>query len=110
MSTVEKAGAGVGTYVDKRLGSNRFLSRSLSKVFPDHWSFMLGEIALYCFSIAICRFKMLGGCENVARKGGDGDQGYNDRHHEDDGAVIGTAPSRRTRGGRPIRLRLIKVD
>ena len=46
MSTVEKVGAGAGTYVDQRLGSNRFLKRSLSKVFPDHWSFMLGEIAL----------------------------------------------------------------
>ncbi len=46
MSTVEKVGAGAGTYVDQRLGSNKFLGRSLRKVFPDHWSFMLGEIAL----------------------------------------------------------------
>jgi ubiquinol-cytochrome c reductase cytochrome b subunit len=53
MSTVEKTGAGVGTYLDKRLGSNRFLSRSLSKVVPDHWSFMLGEIALYSFIVIL---------------------------------------------------------
>ena len=26
---------------------------SLNKVFPDHWSFMLGEIALYCFVVLV---------------------------------------------------------
>ena len=26
---------------------------SLRKIFPDHWSFMLGEIALYCFVILL---------------------------------------------------------
>ena len=43
---VEKVGATGATFVDQRLGSNKFLSRNLSKVFPEHWSFMLGEIAL----------------------------------------------------------------
>ena len=28
MSTTEKVGGGVATYVDQRLGSNRFLARS----------------------------------------------------------------------------------
>ncbi|WP_456599751.1 cytochrome bc1 complex cytochrome b subunit [Blastococcus sp. SYSU DS0616] len=27
--------------------------RTLNKVFPDHWSFLLGEIALYCFIILL---------------------------------------------------------
>ena len=27
--------------------------RNLRKVFPDHWSFMLGEIALYSFIILL---------------------------------------------------------
>ncbi|MGY2004101.1 cytochrome bc1 complex cytochrome b subunit [Blastococcus sp. SYSU DS1024] len=27
--------------------------RTLNKVFPDHWSFLLGEIALYCFVILL---------------------------------------------------------
>jgi ubiquinol-cytochrome c reductase cytochrome b subunit len=29
------------------------LRRTLNKVFPDHWSFLLGEIALYCFIILL---------------------------------------------------------
>ena len=54
MSTiVEKVAAGTGSYVDDRLGSSNFVSRSLRKVFPDHWSFMLGEIALYSFVILL---------------------------------------------------------
>ncbi len=52
-SPVETAGAATATYVDKRLGSNRFLSRNLGKVFPDHWSFMLGEIVLYSFIVVL---------------------------------------------------------
>ena len=52
-SPVETAGAGAATYVDQRLGSNKFLARNLGKVFPDHWSFMLGEIALYSFIVVL---------------------------------------------------------
>jgi ubiquinol-cytochrome c reductase cytochrome b subunit len=40
-------------YVDDRLGSASFLKRSMNKVFPDHWSFLLGEIALYSFVILL---------------------------------------------------------
>jgi ubiquinol-cytochrome c reductase cytochrome b subunit len=36
-------------WVDQRLGTNRFLRRAVDKAFPDHWSFLLGEVALYCF-------------------------------------------------------------
>ena len=53
MSTTEKVGAGVATYVDDRIGSNRFIARNFKKVFPDHWSFMLGEIALYSFIVVL---------------------------------------------------------
>jgi len=42
-----------GKWMDDRLGSSGFLRRSLNKVFPDHWSFMLGEIALYSFVILL---------------------------------------------------------
>jgi ubiquinol-cytochrome c reductase cytochrome b subunit len=52
-SPVEKAGGGTARYVDQRLGSNGFLARNLGKVFPDHWSFMLGEIALYSFIVVL---------------------------------------------------------
>ena len=53
MSTTEKVGGKVATYVDDRTGSNKFLARNLKKVFPDHWSFMLGEIALYSFIVVL---------------------------------------------------------
>ena len=30
-----------------------FARTALNKVFPDHWSFMLGEVALYCFVVLV---------------------------------------------------------
>jgi ubiquinol-cytochrome c reductase cytochrome b subunit len=36
-------------FLDDRLGSASFTKHALKKVFPDHWSFMLGEIAMYAF-------------------------------------------------------------
>jgi ubiquinol-cytochrome c reductase cytochrome b subunit len=41
------------TFIDERLGSTTFFKRNMKKVFPDHWSFMLGEIALYSFIILL---------------------------------------------------------
>src|SRR4051812_6770033 len=35
--------------LDDRMGSANFLRRSMNKAFPGHWSFLLGEIALYSF-------------------------------------------------------------
>jgi ubiquinol-cytochrome c reductase cytochrome b subunit len=39
--------------LDERLGLAGGLRRQLNKVFPDHWSFMMGEIALYSFIILL---------------------------------------------------------
>jgi ubiquinol-cytochrome c reductase cytochrome b subunit len=39
--------------VDDRLIVAAPLRRTLNKVFPDHWSFLLGEIALYAFIVAL---------------------------------------------------------
>jgi quinol---cytochrome-c reductase cytochrome b subunit len=39
--------------VDSRLHIAKFLREALNHVFPDHWSFMLGEIALYSFVILV---------------------------------------------------------
>jgi ubiquinol-cytochrome c reductase cytochrome b subunit len=39
--------------LDRRLGVARFARTALNKVFPDHWSFMIGEIAMYCLVILI---------------------------------------------------------
>ncbi|MFC9440020.1 cytochrome bc complex cytochrome b subunit [Nocardia sp. NPDC057030] len=38
---------------DERYQAASFLKRSINKVFPTHWSFLLGEIALYSFIILL---------------------------------------------------------
>lgn len=38
---------------DERLGTAAFLRRNVRKAFPDHRSFLLGEIALYCFIVLV---------------------------------------------------------
>ncbi len=53
MSAVVDAVGGTAGWVDDRLASSNFLKRSFNKVFPDHWSFMLGEVALYSFIILL---------------------------------------------------------
>ncbi|GAA4954911.1 ubiquinol-cytochrome c reductase cytochrome b subunit [Uniformispora flossi] len=40
-------------YFDERLGIYGAAKKNLRKVFPDHWSFMLGEVALYSFIILL---------------------------------------------------------
>jgi ubiquinol-cytochrome c reductase cytochrome b subunit len=40
-------------WFDERLGAASFAKKSLRKVFPDHWSFMLGEVAMYSFLILV---------------------------------------------------------
>ena len=40
-------------WVDDRLGSSSWLRSAMDKIFPDHWSFMVGEIAMYSFVILI---------------------------------------------------------
>src|SRR4029077_8009295 len=39
--------------VADRVGGTKFTRKALDKVFPDHWSFMLGEVALYCLVVLI---------------------------------------------------------
>ncbi|MEU0520186.1 cytochrome bc complex cytochrome b subunit [Streptosporangium sp. NPDC006007] len=55
MSTgaVPKPIASTSSFLDDRLGAGNFLKRNLRKVFPDHWSFLLGEIALYSFIVLL---------------------------------------------------------
>ncbi len=47
-----KTVGGVAGWVDDRTGSAGGVGYLMKKVFPDHWSFMLGEIAMY--SMIIC--------------------------------------------------------
>ncbi len=40
-------------YLDQRSGTAPLLKKALRYVFPDHWSFLLGEVALYCFVLLV---------------------------------------------------------
>ncbi|QDB79476.1 cytochrome bc complex cytochrome b subunit [Georgenia wutianyii] len=45
--------APVADYLDRRTGVGKVVREFARKVFPDHWSFMLGEIALYSFIVLV---------------------------------------------------------
>ncbi|MFJ8232136.1 cytochrome bc complex cytochrome b subunit [Streptomyces sp. NPDC094448] len=47
------AGERVADWADGRLGIYSLAKANMRKIFPDHWSFMLGEICLYSFIIII---------------------------------------------------------
>ena len=40
-------------WFDDRLGAAQFTTKALNRVFPDHWSFMVGEIAMYCLVVLV---------------------------------------------------------
>ena len=44
---------GVGAWLDDRFHGAKGVRVLMQKVFPDHWSFMLGEIALWSFVILL---------------------------------------------------------
>jgi ubiquinol-cytochrome c reductase cytochrome b subunit len=45
--------SGPVAWLDERVGVAKIGKASLRKVFPDHWSFLLGEIALYSFIVLL---------------------------------------------------------
>jgi ubiquinol-cytochrome c reductase cytochrome b subunit len=47
-----KVGA-AADWADERLGLATAMKSQIRKVFPDHWSFMLGEIALWSFVVLL---------------------------------------------------------
>ncbi|GAA2100700.1 cytochrome bc complex cytochrome b subunit [Microlunatus panaciterrae] len=53
LGPVLKAAAGPAKWADDRLGLAALGRKNLRKVFPDHWSFLLGEVALYSFIILL---------------------------------------------------------
>jgi ubiquinol-cytochrome c reductase cytochrome b subunit len=53
MTARERIAGSVANYVDDRTGAAKWMKKNLTKVFPDHWSFLLGEIALYSFVILL---------------------------------------------------------
>jgi ubiquinol-cytochrome c reductase cytochrome b subunit len=54
-ATRSRAGKGetAANWADERLGLATLMKKNLRKVFPDHWSFMLGEIALWSFVVLL---------------------------------------------------------
>jgi ubiquinol-cytochrome c reductase cytochrome b subunit len=55
VDTQRKSGflAGTANYLDERVGVAGILKEFGRKIFPDHWSFMLGEVALYSFFVLL---------------------------------------------------------
>ncbi|MEU1629132.1 cytochrome bc complex cytochrome b subunit [Streptomyces sp. NPDC020096] len=47
------AGERLADWADGRLGIYGLAKANMRKIFPDHWSFMLGEVSLYSFIIII---------------------------------------------------------
>src|SRR6516162_4449825 len=52
-SKTEEALEGTGRFFDDRLRAARATTAFLRKLYPDHWTFLLGEIALYSFVILL---------------------------------------------------------
>jgi ubiquinol-cytochrome c reductase cytochrome b subunit len=50
---VARAAAGTADYLDQRTGIGGAVKEFARKIFPDHWSFLLGEIALYSFVVLL---------------------------------------------------------
>ncbi|MEP6480411.1 MAG: ubiquinol-cytochrome c reductase cytochrome b subunit [Rhodoglobus sp.] len=42
-----------GNYIDERTSMSGLVKELGRKIFPDHWSFMLGEVALYSFIVIL---------------------------------------------------------
>ncbi len=53
MTAREEVAGSIANYVDERTGAAAWMKKNLNKVFPDHWSFLLGEVALYSFIILL---------------------------------------------------------
>jgi len=49
----EKMGASAATWADERYHLASGMRRQIIKVFPTHWSFLLGEMALYSFIVLL---------------------------------------------------------
>ena len=52
-TTTPSKAAAAADYLDQRTGIGVVVKNFARKVFPDHWSFLLGEIALYSFVVLL---------------------------------------------------------
>ena len=53
LGPVFKLASGPAEYLDQRLGVAKLSRPFIRKVFPDHWSVLLGEVALYSFIVLL---------------------------------------------------------
>ena len=53
MSKVTRAANSTASFVDDRTSIGGFVKFFSRKLFPDHWSFLLGEVALYSFIVLL---------------------------------------------------------
>lgn len=53
MTATAKGAAATADYLDQRTGIGTAVKNFARKIFPDHWSFLLGEIALFSFIVLI---------------------------------------------------------
>ncbi len=44
---------GTVRWIDERTAAAPFIKKALRYLFPDHWSFLLGEVALYAFMVLV---------------------------------------------------------
>ncbi|WP_189106361.1 cytochrome bc1 complex cytochrome b subunit [Streptomyces camponoticapitis] len=49
----KRTGEKLADWADGRLGFHKVVRATMRKAFPDHWSFMLGEICLYSFVVIV---------------------------------------------------------
>ncbi|WP_182111340.1 MULTISPECIES: ubiquinol-cytochrome c reductase cytochrome b subunit [unclassified Actinotalea] len=49
----QRTAGGAADYLDQRTGISLAVKSFARKIFPDHWSFLLGEIALYSFVVLL---------------------------------------------------------
>jgi ubiquinol-cytochrome c reductase cytochrome b subunit len=52
-STANRAAGATGDFLDTRLGAGKAVREFARKVFPDHWSFELGQMALWSFVVLL---------------------------------------------------------
>lgn len=52
-SRTTRAAGAAADYLDQRTGVGNAVKEFARKIFPDHWSFLLGEIALYSFVVLL---------------------------------------------------------
>jgi len=52
-TTTERAAAATADYLDQRTSLGAAVKTFARKIFPDHWSFLLGEVAMYSFFVLV---------------------------------------------------------